>query len=89
MKLDRGSVALDGLFAYVSQQAWIMNCSLKDNILFGEPFDAKKYQTLAAIIYFEWIQSNIGFFFFFTFFNFFYNFFFQLFFNFFFSFNFF
>jgi len=43
MKLDRGSVALDGLFAYVSQQAWIMNCSLKDNILFGEPFDAKKY----------------------------------------------
>jgi len=43
MKLDSGSVALDGAFAYVSQQAWIMNCSLKENILFGEPFDAKKY----------------------------------------------
>lgn len=43
MKLDKGSVSMDGLFAYVSQQAWIMNCSLKDNILFGEPFDAKKY----------------------------------------------
>jgi ABC-type multidrug transport system fused ATPase/permease subunit len=42
MKLEKGTVSVDGSFAYVSQQAWIMNCSLQDNILFGEPFDAKK-----------------------------------------------
>nr|QST14989.1 ABCC5 protein [Diaphanosoma celebensis] len=43
MDLTRGTVSIDGAFAYVSQQAWIMNCSVKENILFGEAFDAKKY----------------------------------------------
>jgi len=43
MKVEEGTVSIDGSFAYVSQQAWIMNCSLQDNILFGESFDAKKY----------------------------------------------
>ena len=42
MDLSGGSVSIDGSFAYVSQQAWIMNCSVKENILFGKAFDAKK-----------------------------------------------
>ena len=29
--------------AYVSQQPWIQNASLRDNILFGRKFDEKKY----------------------------------------------
>ena len=32
-----------GSIAYVAQQAWIQNATLRDNILFGKPFDAKKY----------------------------------------------
>ena len=43
MKIDQGRVSVDGSFAYVSQQAWIMNSSLRDNILFGEAFDPKRY----------------------------------------------
>ncbi|XP_046462037.1 ATP-binding cassette sub-family C member 5-like isoform X1 [Daphnia pulex] len=43
MKTSRGRVSVDGSFAYVSQQAWIMNSSLRDNILFGEAFDPKRY----------------------------------------------
>ncbi|XP_057372866.1 ATP-binding cassette sub-family C member 5-like [Daphnia carinata] len=43
MKIERGRVSIDGSFAYVSQQAWIMNSSLRDNILFGETFDPKRY----------------------------------------------
>ena len=42
MILERGRVMVDGDFAYVSQQAWIINCTLKENILFGEPFDSEK-----------------------------------------------
>ena len=34
MELLKGSINLKGKFAYVSQQAWIQNMSLKDNILF-------------------------------------------------------
>lgn len=29
--------------AYVSQQAWIQNASVRDNILFGSTYDATKY----------------------------------------------
>ncbi|XP_038050343.1 multidrug resistance-associated protein 5-like isoform X2 [Patiria miniata] len=43
MNLMDGTVALDGTFAYASQQAWIMNASVRDNILFGEPFSQEKY----------------------------------------------
>jgi ATP-binding cassette subfamily C (CFTR/MRP) protein 5 len=46
MKTSRGRVSVDGSFAYVSQQAWIMNSSLRDNILFGEAFDPKRYISL-------------------------------------------
>ena len=30
--------------AYVSQQAWIQNSTLKDNILFGEAFKSNQYK---------------------------------------------
>ena len=35
--------------AYVSQQAWIQNISLKDNILFGKQLDEKKYQEILRV----------------------------------------
>lgn len=38
-----GRVNTSGKIAYVSQQAWIQNCTLKDNILFGKPLDQKMY----------------------------------------------
>lgn len=38
-----GRVNTVGKIAYVSQQAWIQNCTLQDNILFGKPLDEKLY----------------------------------------------
>lgn len=32
-----------GSVAYVSQQAWIQNATLRENILFGKPFNLKLY----------------------------------------------
>lgn len=38
-----------GSIAYVPQQAWIQNATVRDNILFGKPFNRKKYErTLEA-----------------------------------------
>jgi ATP-binding cassette subfamily C (CFTR/MRP) protein 1 len=34
---------LKGSIAYVAQQAWIQNATLRDNILFGKPFDPLRY----------------------------------------------
>ncbi|KAL5281122.1 ABCC2.2 family protein [Megaselia abdita] len=39
----KGYVNTVGKVAYVPQQAWIRNCTLRDNILFGLPYDRKKY----------------------------------------------
>jgi ATP-binding cassette, subfamily C (CFTR/MRP), member 1 len=38
-----GRVNTNGKIAYVSQQAWIQNATLQDNILFGKPMDQKLY----------------------------------------------
>lgn len=37
---SEGSVAVRGSVAYVGQQAWILNTSIRENILMGEAFDA-------------------------------------------------
>uniref|UniRef100_A0A7N6BDA9 ATP-binding cassette sub-family C member 5 n=1 Tax=Anabas testudineus TaxID=64144 RepID=A0A7N6BDA9_ANATE len=46
MTLLEGNVAASGGFAFVSQQAWILNDSLKENILFGKEYDQEKYNTV-------------------------------------------
>ena len=35
---------IQGSVAYVPQQSWIQNGTIKENILFGSEFDEKKYQ---------------------------------------------
>ncbi|POM75559.1 ABC Superfamily [Phytophthora palmivora] len=46
MTLKRGSLNLTGDVSYVSQETWIRNLSMRDNILFGEPMDAERYETV-------------------------------------------
>ncbi|XP_043666582.1 multidrug resistance-associated protein 5-like isoform X2 [Vespula pensylvanica] len=43
LQIIKGQLSREGSCAYVSQQAWIINSTLKENILFGEQFDAKRY----------------------------------------------
>ena len=38
-----GKVNTNGRIAYIPQQAWIQNCSLRNNILFGKSYDEKAY----------------------------------------------
>lgn len=42
MKRIKGQISKYGSTTYVSQEPWIENTTLKENILFGEPFDAKR-----------------------------------------------
>ncbi|XP_060795614.1 ATP-binding cassette sub-family C member 3 isoform X2 [Neoarius graeffei] len=42
-KLD-GQISIRGSVAYVPQQAWIQNATLRDNILFGKPYIEEKYR---------------------------------------------
>ncbi|KAI9221481.1 P-loop containing nucleoside triphosphate hydrolase protein [Blastocladiella britannica] len=38
-----GTVTVRGQVAFVTQQAWILNTSLRENITFGLPYDEKRY----------------------------------------------
>ncbi|KAF9165614.1 hypothetical protein DFQ26_009690 [Actinomortierella ambigua] len=41
-----GSVRVSGSVAYVPQQAWIIHGSVRENIVFGTPFDQAKYDRI-------------------------------------------
>ncbi|GMF24437.1 unnamed protein product [Phytophthora lilii] len=43
-RCSAGSVAIRGKVAYVSQQPFIQNATVRDNITFGLPFNADKYE---------------------------------------------
>ncbi|OWY90928.1 Multidrug resistance protein ABC transporter, partial [Phytophthora megakarya] len=43
-----GSVFVRGSIAYYSQQTWIQNMTIRDNILFGLPYDMEKYSKVVA-----------------------------------------
>jgi ABC-type multidrug transport system fused ATPase/permease subunit len=42
--LSDGEIILKGSVAFVAQTPWILNATLRDNILFGKPYDEEKYQ---------------------------------------------
>ncbi|KAG0266802.1 Multidrug resistance-associated protein 1 [Mortierella polycephala] len=46
MYKQQGTITVYGDLAYVPQQAWIINATMRDNILFGKPFDKVKYDQI-------------------------------------------
>eukprot|EP01125_Pyxidicula_operculata_P020167 TRINITY_DN73_c2_g1_i1.p1 TRINITY_DN73_c2_g1~~TRINITY_DN73_c2_g1_i1.p1 ORF type:complete len:1092 (+),score=213.81 TRINITY_DN73_c2_g1_i1:119-3394(+) len=44
VQMDSGTVIVNGKIAHATQQPWLINASLKNNILFGSPFDRRKYE---------------------------------------------
>ncbi|KAG0040539.1 hypothetical protein BGZ83_002504, partial [Gryganskiella cystojenkinii] len=42
----QGHVRTKGQIAYVPQQPWILNMSLRENILFGKPMDQERYRAV-------------------------------------------
>ncbi|KAF8322189.1 hypothetical protein DL93DRAFT_2051237 [Clavulina sp. PMI_390] len=43
MRRTSGDVVLNGAVSYAAQTAWIQGASIRDNILFGRPFDEQRY----------------------------------------------
>eukprot|EP01133_Synstelium_polycarpum_P004374 gene4374-5117_t len=48
MTLVNGQFTLRGRVAYVSQQAWLVNATMRDNIIFGSPFDSDRYHSVIS-----------------------------------------
>lgn len=47
-KANRKNWIIDSAIAFVGQQPWIENCSFRDNVLFGLPFDATRYRKVIS-----------------------------------------
>ncbi|KAI9355946.1 P-loop containing nucleoside triphosphate hydrolase protein [Zopfochytrium polystomum] len=43
MKKRRGTMTVAGKVGYAPQTAWIQNATLKENVLFGQPYDRDRY----------------------------------------------
>ncbi|KAM0742263.1 hypothetical protein ACQRIT_002440 [Beauveria bassiana] len=48
-KAHKGNWILPGTVAYVSQNPWLENATLRDNITFGLPFDEERYNTVIEV----------------------------------------
>ena len=42
-------IKINGTVAYIPQKAWILNDTIKNNIIFKSPFNSEKYQTVVRI----------------------------------------
>ncbi len=49
MRKSSGDVTLGASRAYCPQYAWIQNASVRENIIFGKPFDRKWYQKVVDV----------------------------------------
>lgn len=58
-KVD-GRICIDGSVAYVAQTAWIINASLKDNVLMGRPFDEERYRQVLQVCDMEQVRTGNG-----------------------------
>lgn len=47
-KISPEDWVIQDMVAYVPQQAWLQNASIKDNIIFSSPFDEKRYEQVLA-----------------------------------------
>lgn len=47
--LTSGSLEIRGILSYASQQAWIFEGSVRNNIVFTEDFDEKRYKTVLQV----------------------------------------
>jgi ATP-binding cassette subfamily C (CFTR/MRP) protein 1 len=46
MTVARGSVRVGSMCAYVPQSPWVQNLSLRENIIFGLPYDEAHYKAV-------------------------------------------
>ncbi|VVC32361.1 ABC transporter type 1, transmembrane domain,ABC transporter-like,P-loop containing nucleoside triphosphate [Cinara cedri] len=47
--LSQGNISVRGVVSYASQEPWLFNASIQQNILFGSPMDTERYKTIVEI----------------------------------------
>lgn len=50
IEIISGAVGSSGTFSYCDQRPWIMNATLRDNVLFGSPYDEDKFDLAVGCV---------------------------------------
>ena len=57
LPLISGEIRINGRLAYVSQQAWVLPESIKENIVFGNEFNETKYKKIVQACALDKVSS--------------------------------
>ncbi|XP_078033391.1 ATP-binding cassette sub-family C member 4 isoform X2 [Augochlora pura] len=49
LQQSRGDIRVNGDISYASQEAWLFSGTVRNNILFGRPYDKKKYNDVVQV----------------------------------------
>ena len=56
LRITKGSLKIKGRIGYVPQQAWVFSGSVRQNIVFGQTFDAERYDNVIKACSLEQVQ---------------------------------
>ena len=62
LKLLDGSIEMKGRVSYASQEAWIFSATLRENILFGKPYNQERYNTVLEACALDKVEYLVFFF---------------------------
>ena len=57
LPLSEGTITVKGKIAYASQQAWVYNGTLRQNILFGQEYDNDKFTAVIKSCALDKVQN--------------------------------
>lgn len=49
LKPSHGQIRINGKISYASQEPWLFAGTVRNNILFGQPYNKDKYQTVVKV----------------------------------------
>lgn len=47
--IDKGKINIEGTLSYASQEAWVFGSTVRQNILFGQAYDRRRYQKVVKV----------------------------------------
>lgn len=49
LKSSQGQIHINGKISYASQEPWLFTGTVRNNILFGQPYDNVRYQNVVSV----------------------------------------